>query len=208
MTFYNIIFAILFIAAFQQLLIALLAFDLKEVLMAAILCLLVFSDTIFTCDAIEEKHRPYKTKMKLLDLTSFVLLILAVLVLNPNSKTFQIAESNAPPTLLHDFQRNGLDDPIFWLILTLYWLVLMSWNTDADTYKNIGADRKWCGFQIRYVQRWYAALFGLIFFLALLQYVFPILRATIVAVFLNAIILVLLIAYLFSYKKTLVECMT
>jgi len=29
--------------------------------MAAVVCLLVFSDTIFTCDVIEGKKREYKT---------------------------------------------------------------------------------------------------------------------------------------------------
>lgn len=140
MTFYNIIFGLLFIGAFREVIFALANLDWPLFFLATTLSVLVFSDTIYTTDIIDVdgKNNLYSVDLKLLDLLSFILLSFAVVVLNPVSN--DMFEVDVTPVLDTIAGKSGLNketllETLFWGLLTLYMLILVRWN------KLLGLDR-------------------------------------------------------------------
>lgn len=92
MTFYNIVYGIAFFAAIRQLFIAIAAQDLTGICLAAALALLVFNDTVYTSNFIEDRdddrRANYSLGMKLIDLAGFVLLLVATSFLSPDDSVF------------------------------------------------------------------------------------------------------------------------
>jgi hypothetical protein len=74
MTFYNIIFGILLVAAVGEMLRSLNHPNWLHLWEATSLALLVVSDVIFTSHVIEERKKPYSVSMKFLDLFNFFIL--------------------------------------------------------------------------------------------------------------------------------------
>jgi RimJ/RimL family protein N-acetyltransferase len=147
MTFYNIIFGLLFIGAFREVIFALAQGpDWQLFCLTATLSVLVFSDTIYTAGVIEDKQSRYTNGMKLLDLWSFILLSFAVVILNPY--TNDMFEVNVTAVLGEVVSRTGwCPEALFWGLLTLYMFNLVIWN------KLLGVDRvKWCYRWVRWVQ--------------------------------------------------------
>lgn len=137
MTFYNIIFGILFFGAFSEVIRSLAAGpDWKLFYQTATLSVLIFSDTIYTAVVIEGKRQSYSIVMKLLDLTSFILLSLAVVVIDPNEKNMFHVDASRLRTLVCG--NLGCEpEAIFWALLTLYVLILIGWNASLRIYRNL-----------------------------------------------------------------------
>ncbi len=126
MTFYNIIFGILFLAATGELLLAIVHLDFSRLGMAGTLALIIFNDTIYTSHVIEENRTPYSITMKLMDLLNFLFLSFAVLAISPTRNTFNI---KIPEGF---FNNNHVT--IFWGLLVLYWIIAIIWNIHSNAY--------------------------------------------------------------------------
>jgi hypothetical protein len=151
MTFYNIIFGLLFIGAFRE---VIYAFgrpgwetpDWRLFCRASILSILVFSDTIYTAVVIEDKKRMYSVPMKLLDLCSFIVLSLAVVLLNPAlNDMFEVDVSKVLDSLVAS--TGWTAEAMFWAILAIYMVILIRWNTLMGIDR-IMARHRW----VKYVQ--------------------------------------------------------
>lgn len=138
MTFYSLIFAVLFLAAGQELLRAVFKPSTGCFLcdptfwMASAIALLVFNDTVCTAHIFEDPSattkRRYTFTMKMLDLLNFFVLGSAIIVLNPQSNLFSIdASSN---TIINGTAR----EPLFWLVLSVYWVVAIAWDVVGGVY--------------------------------------------------------------------------
>lgn len=145
MTFYNIIFGLLFIGAFREVVFALSGGpDWRLFCLAGTLSMLVFSDTIYTSLVIEGKKKRYRAPMKLLDLWSFILLSFAVVVLNP--KENDLFEVDVTKVLNAVTIGTGWNwEALFWGLLTLYMINLVVWNSLLSIRDVMWRDRwvKW-----------------------------------------------------------------
>ena len=139
MTFYNIIFGILFLGACREILSALVQLSAEpspfhqHLWMATTIALLIFNDAVYTSHLLEERRpggpRSYSLSMKLIDLVNFLLLGTAMVVLNP-AKNFLDVNATA---IFGSANHEGL----FWAILTLYWGMALAWNLYAQAYSPI-----------------------------------------------------------------------
>ena len=135
-TFYQIIFGILFLAAFREFLRSVNDVNFAHICESTTLMLLVFSDVIYTSHVVEEKGRPYTLLMKFTDLGSFVLLSLAIFALDPTQHNlFQV---QAGPRLQ---KFNWI--AIFWLLIVLYWSLLIVWNYFGKMYAALPGKWSW-----------------------------------------------------------------
>ncbi len=128
MTFYNIIFGIAFIAAMRQFFMAFAARDATGICLAAVVALLVFNDTVYTSNLIEDhpvEKTLYSLGMKLIDLTNFVLLLLALTFLTPKDSFFG---SGANISWMDKWPLHTL----FWATLSAYWMLIIVWQRLAQ----------------------------------------------------------------------------
>jgi hypothetical protein len=133
LTFYNIIFGILFLCAVRELLQAWFDREWVRFWMAAVLTMLISNDILFTSHLIEERHVPYTIAMKLSDLLDFVLLSIGVLMLSPRGNLLGV-----------DAQRGDVDkgaapcharrEPSFWGLICAYWCVCLLWDVLGGAY--------------------------------------------------------------------------
>lgn len=121
MTFYNIIFGILFLASTREIVLALASQSPAQSIWEPVtLAILIFSDVIYTSHTMEELRRPYTVWMKLIDLAIFCVLTTALLSINPSNGNFlQVDASNVLPALT----THGC----FWGLIATYWIMLMVW---------------------------------------------------------------------------------
>lgn len=130
MTFYNIIFGYLFIAACHKFILA-CASGSSNAWVAAVLALMVINDTVHTSnyfEGVQAEQREYKLIMKWLDLVSFFVLGLAVISISPEDDDMR---------KLMVRKWNWIDYPSFtWFLLVIYWLVACAWNYFDDAYSN------------------------------------------------------------------------
>jgi hypothetical protein len=127
MTFYNIIFGILFLGACRQLL---HLFDTPAGWTAATIAVVIFNDVMNTSQVLESKERRnYSVPMKLIDLINFILLGLALVSLKPDDNPFQIKPANSLVTILKPW--------VTWLLLTLYWAFIILWNWLCGLYSRV-----------------------------------------------------------------------
>lgn len=134
MTFYNIIFGILFLESCRQLL------NLSGSASgwtAATIAVIVFNDTVHSSQLLEgSAGRAYKLSMKYLDLAAFLLLSLALIALNPDGKPFSV---ELKPALAGWHSHSW----IVWALLAGYWAIAWTWNwasglTSPMKWKNAG----------------------------------------------------------------------
>src|ERR1700687_3464971 len=96
MTFYNIIFGILFLGAFRQLMLLSATSDSGHVWMAATLLVLIINDVVNTTYIVEGRDpEKYTLFQKLIDLTNFFLLSIALIALQPDNNPFQVSAPRA-----------------------------------------------------------------------------------------------------------------
>jgi hypothetical protein len=127
MAFYSILFAILFLGAFREVIRAFGASDWPTLWMAATLSMAIFNDVLYTSHYVEEKKAPYSIAMKLNDIVSFFLLGAAILVLQPGKDN--IFEASPGPWV-----KSLPRERVFWGLLTAYWLTVISWNLFGSFY--------------------------------------------------------------------------
>ena len=132
MTFYSIIFGILFVAACRQLLL----FPPAEpsFWMAATIATLIFNDVLYTSHTLETRGvKKYVLAMKFIDLGNFLLLGVALVVLNPGQN-------------LIDADVSGwlTERPVsfFWGLLFAYWMLSIVWNILGGLYRK-SPRRRW-----------------------------------------------------------------
>jgi hypothetical protein len=135
MTFYSIIFGALFLALLREVFVA-LAHNTGLFWEAAILALLVFSDVIYTSHFIEERKRSYTVGMKLLDLFSFLILVCALLVLDPYDGNLVGMSLNSLFGRLFGLIPWLTPRLLFWFLLTIYWCSLTLWVRVASVHPN------------------------------------------------------------------------
>jgi RimJ/RimL family protein N-acetyltransferase len=132
MTFYSMIFGILFVAATGELLRSLNHPAFRHAVEALVVMLLIISDVIYTSHVIEDRKIGYKVSLKFLDLLSFFLLTAAIFTLNP-AKEGRFGAAGAEPYLT----------AFFWCLIVLYWGTLILWNAVAGVYKRLPPDKRW-----------------------------------------------------------------
>jgi hypothetical protein len=121
-TFYNVISGILFFTGCQAFLARL---GTAQVWFAATLLLIILNEAVSTSDLLERRmpgvaEIDYTLGMKLLDFTTFGVLIWALLVLSPKVNTLEVDVSTS---------LWGVDRPsAYWLLLTVYWVLTSIWN--------------------------------------------------------------------------------
>jgi hypothetical protein len=133
MTFYNIIFGILFLCAIREVLQAWFDGESVRFWMSAALTLLISNDILFTSHLIEERHIPYTIAMKLTDLLDFVILSMGVLMLSPRGNLLgvQAREGQADADRLPCHIRR---EPAFWGLICAYWSVCLLWDILGGAY--------------------------------------------------------------------------
>jgi hypothetical protein len=127
MTFYNIIFGILFLAACRQVLVL---SDVVYGWTAATIAVLVFNDAVNTSHVLERDTAPrYDIFMKLIDLCNFLVLSLALIGLKPGDNPFGVTQ--LPARLV-----NLLQPWFVWLLVSVYWVLAILWNWRAGLYQS------------------------------------------------------------------------
>lgn len=87
--------------------------------MAATLSVLVFNDMLSTSHTIEcEQEIKYGMELMLIDLTNFLLLALALIIISPQTNLFDVPLARIATRVNWSF----------WLLLTAYWLLLIWWT--------------------------------------------------------------------------------
>ena len=133
MTFYNIIFGILFLCAIREVLQAWFDGDRRRFWMSAVLTVLISNDILYTSHCIEERKLAYTISMKLADLVDFILLALAVLLLSPNGNLLGVQTNRR-----NDNSPLANREPHFWLLICAYWSLCMLWNFLGGAYTGDG----------------------------------------------------------------------
>ena len=123
MTFYNIIFGLLFLGACQAVLVSLGSGT--DTLLLILVALLIFNDAINTSEVVEERKFAYTLPMKLFDLASFLLLATTLIILSENGKNFlDVPVYSAIPSLL----KHASAPP---LLLLVYCAMVAGWNLSS-----------------------------------------------------------------------------
>jgi hypothetical protein len=134
MTFYNVISALLFLGAVQQVLLGLQAWDPPHLLMGATLSVLVFNDAVYTSHVVEcEKTVSYKLPLMLDDLLNFCLLALAIVALNPITNLFDVNLSMLFGVAAGE-PVSARAEMLYWVLLGIYWMSIMFWTWKAGKY--------------------------------------------------------------------------
>ncbi len=131
MTFSNVLSGILFFSAFQQLLFALNGSQSPELIMSITLAVLIANDVIYISHKVEgEKSVDYTWKFMLIDLATFVILSLAILVLGGHDSTKNMFQIKLKSPLGEYFSHTN-----FWWALAAYWSLIMLWTGLARIHK-------------------------------------------------------------------------
>lgn len=128
MTFYNIIFGILFLGACQAFLISLSCET--DTWLITLVALMIFNDAVNTAEVVEQRQFDYTIWMKLIDLVSFLVLAATLILLSEGTKNFL----DAPIYLdLPEFIRHPSIPPA---LLLVYCGLVAGWNwTSKDIRK-------------------------------------------------------------------------
>lgn len=125
MTFYNIIYGILFFASVREVFKAGISTN-GFFWESAILAVIIFSDVIYTSHMIEEQKKPYNVWMKFIDLANFIIISCALLAINPEEHNL-IDQQMILPWLDESARHIA-----FWIFLLLYWLLLLLWEKQSN----------------------------------------------------------------------------
>jgi len=128
MTFYGVIAAILFLGACRQVVVAIEQADAAGLVLGITLMLFVFNDALFTSAHVETPKDPvdYDIALKIIDLFNFVLLVIALVVVNPGENVF-LSGGKHLPKICAEWQ--------FWVALAIYWSLINVWTTVAGIYE-------------------------------------------------------------------------
>ena len=122
MTFYGILFSVLFLASFRELGVSLTSPDsAARIPLFLVICIFVFNDMLFTSHVVEPSPaRDYMLGMKFVDLGNFILLSAALVATASDGNLLSIPR---PACLV---PRNA--EALFWAALTLYWALCLTWS--------------------------------------------------------------------------------
>ena len=125
MTFYSILFGVLFIGTMKEFAQSVLTGDALKIILSVNLALIIFNDVLYTAHFISDRDGIYTVKMKILDLLNFFILGTAIVCISPNRNIF-LAEADVA----------GLPSsvaPIYiWLLIAAYWGSALMWNFLAE----------------------------------------------------------------------------
>ncbi len=152
MTFYNIIFGILFLGACQAVLISLASGT--DTWLISLVGLMVFNDAVNTAEVVEQRQFDYTIRMKLIDLGSFLILAANLILLSEDKKNFLDAPIYS---VLPEILKHPSVPPV---LLLVYWGLVACWNRES---KDLRKPREWPNFLILAVSVIVLALFVLVF---------------------------------------------
>lgn len=155
MTFYSIMFGILFIGSVQLLFQSFFTSDWIGVSLAGILCVLIFNDTLYTSHTVENETRKYSVSLKRLDLLNFFILSIGLILISPRQNVFIsgsffdlfTANSNALTGKWAFSYHNR--EAFFWLTIIVYTISAMIWNHIYDgNLRDMKRVKEWLTFPI------------------------------------------------------------
>ncbi len=141
MTYYNILFGLLFIGSFREVLHSL---GTSNIWAALLILAIVVNDMINVTDQFEQRgHGPkYSVWMKLIDFICFIAVALALICLDPEESFMKMDVVQKIP---------WHDQPwLPWAMLTLYWSLAVVWNALSKEY-SFKRSNDW---QDRWIQIW------------------------------------------------------
>jgi hypothetical protein len=122
MTFYSILYAILFLGSLREVIRAFGEGNWDVFWMAAILTMFIFNDVLYTSHFIEKETGAYSLSMKISDLVNFIFFAIAILALYPDRDNVFEA---SPGEWFRHLPRKS----VFWGAVSLYWFTLILWNS-------------------------------------------------------------------------------
>jgi hypothetical protein len=124
MTFYNIIFGILFLGACQAA-VASIGTNLDGWLLVLV-AVLIFTDVVNTSEAVENRGVEYTIWMKLYDLVSFLLLGMSIILLSKSTKNFLL--DTDVYQLLPEWLKYQVVPPV---LLLAYCVIVALWTLNS-----------------------------------------------------------------------------
>lgn len=127
MTFYGIIYAVVFMAAVRQVYYGVAIADPMQSWAGVVIALLAFFDTAYTSQIIDDQQVLYTVGMKFIDMINCLLLLCALVIQCPRDNLFVSSGRGAiePPA---ESEAAGW----YWILLLAYWLLMYSWHVLAD----------------------------------------------------------------------------
>lgn len=134
MTFYNIIFGLVFVMSFFTSISVLGAAKDRLLLFSesVLILLMSFNDIINTSDAVEHEKTDYPLSLKSLDALNFVFYMISIFAIQPDNDISNINVTNLIPK--HD-------ETVFWAIVMMIFLVGLLWNIIKDKKLTIRYNR-------------------------------------------------------------------
>lgn len=182
MTFYNIIFGLLFLGACQAVLVSLGTGT--DTMLLMLVALLIFNDAINTSEVVEERKFTYTLPMKLFDLASFLILATTLLVLSENTKNF--LDVPIYPVLPDAFKHPSAPP----LLLLAYCAMVAGWNLVSP---EVGRIEEWPK-QLVIIATSIVIAIGALVFLRPARLDYPVIYSLLVVV-----AMVATLGYMFSY---------
>lgn len=131
MTFYSIIYGLLFLGSTSALFTLFIEGKYEEFILAIILCLLIYCDTIYTSDFLERggNHQYYRRGMKFIDLFCFLIVSALIIIICPES-TFMLSIDISKSSALF---ITILESKLVWffILLFIYCSLAIRWNEIA-----------------------------------------------------------------------------
>jgi hypothetical protein len=128
---HRLVFSVLSLAATREVLEAFFHRQWDKFFLAGVLFLLVVNDALFSGAFLKEAPTGQRRKnwwlMELSDLASFLLLVISLVLLSPDTNIFRV---DVPKEHFPDNPHCWI-----WLLILVYWAVSMGWNWLADAYR-------------------------------------------------------------------------
>ncbi len=128
MSFYQILFSVLFLAACREAFQTFPDINKAPFKLAATVSLLIFNDILYTSHEIELDNIFYSIPMKIVDLFNFLILATAIILLNPNDNILFVKRKE----ILSEKQR----ETWFWCLICAYWILALVWDLLGNIYSN------------------------------------------------------------------------
>jgi hypothetical protein len=124
MTFYSILYSVLFISSFSNML--LIVISKREFLYAvisAIFCLVIINDIIYSSHQLDKDSEKYLLAMKFIDLLNFLVLSIGLILISPQNNIFVGNLSTAPSFLISEYRIMFI-----WLTIGIYFSISIIWD--------------------------------------------------------------------------------
>jgi len=136
MTFYSILYSVLFISSFSNLIFIVISKqEFLSAIISVILCLVIINDIIYSSHQLDRNSEDYLLSMKFIDLLNFFVLSISLILISPQNNIFVGNLSIAPSFFIFKYRFIFI-----WITLTIYFSVSIIW--DYLLYENSLKDRK------------------------------------------------------------------